>query len=75
MYNDHAHYWTYSRTNQHIDEGYSTYYDIDINTFEGMIDGDLVVYEKGGNPNDGFVLYGFDEVGMFDDEFTNLNIV
>ena len=36
-----------------------------------MIDGDLVVYEKGGNPNDGFVLYGFDEVGMFDDEFTN----
>ena len=52
-------------------KGIPTYYNIDINTFEGMIDGDLVVYEKGGNPNDGFVLYGFDEVGMFDDEFTN----
>jgi hypothetical protein len=31
----------------------------------------LVVYEKGGNPMEGFTLYGFDEVGMFDDEFTN----
>ena len=46
-------------------------YDIDINTYEGMIDGSLVVYEKGGNPMEGFTLYGFDEVGMFDDEFTN----
>ena len=36
-------------------KGIPTYYNIDINTFEGMIDGDLVVYEKGGNPNDGFV--------------------
>ena len=44
--------------------------DIDIETFEGTIQGDLVVYEKGGDPNEGFVLYGFDEVGMFDDEFT-----
>ena len=43
--------------------------DIDIETFEGTIQGDLVVYEKGGNPLDGFVIYGFDEVGMFDDEF------
>ena len=44
--------------------------DIDIETFEGTIQGDLVVYEKGGDPDEGFVLYGFDEVGMFDDEFT-----
>ena len=51
-------------------EGIPTYYNIDIDTFEGMIDGDLVVYEKGGDPEEGFVLYGFDEVGMFDDEFT-----
>ena len=46
------------------------HYDIDIDTFEGIIDGNLVVYEKGGDPDEGFVLYGFDEVGMFDDEFT-----
>lgn len=47
-----------------------THTDIDIDTFQGIIQGNLVVYEKGGNPDDGFVLYGFDEVGMFDDEFT-----
>ena len=34
--------------------------DIDITTFEGTIIGDLVVYEKGGNPLDGYTLYGFD---------------
>lgn len=44
--------------------------DIDIDTFQGIIQGNLVVYEKGGDPDEGFVLYGFDEVGMFDDEFT-----
>jgi hypothetical protein len=43
--------------------------DIDINNFQGFIKGDLVVYEKGGDPMDGYVLYGFDEVGMFDAEF------
>ena len=48
--------------------------DIDITTFEGVIPVgfDLIVYEKGdfegGNV---FVLYGFDEVGMFDSEITN----
>lgn len=47
-----------------------THTDIDIDTFQGIIQGNLVVYEKGGDPDDGFVLYGFDEVGMFDDEFT-----
>ena len=26
---------------------------------------DLVEYENGTNPVDGYVLYGFDEVGMF----------
>ena len=46
--------------------------DFDIN---GVIPGrpragaDLVVYEKGGDPMDGYVLYGFDEVGMFEEEF------
>ena len=48
-----------------------THTDIDIDTFQGIIQGNLVVYEKGGDPEEGFVLYGFDEVGMFDDEFTN----
>ena len=47
-----------------------THTDIDIDTFQGIIQGNLVVYEKGGDPDEGFVLYGFDEVGMFDDEFT-----
>jgi hypothetical protein len=42
---------------------------IDIETFEGTIQGDLVVYEKGGDPMDGLVLYGFDEVGMYDNIF------
>ena len=46
-----------------------THTDIDIDTFQGIIQGNLVVYEKGGDPEEGFVLYGFDEVGMFDDEF------
>lgn len=43
--------------------------DIDIKNYQGFIKGDLVVYEKGGDPMDGYVLYGFDEVGMFDAEF------
>ena len=45
---------------------------IDINTFSGAIPTgkDLVVFEKG-NPNSALVLYGFDEVGMFDSEFKN----
>ena len=43
--------------------------DIDIKNYQGFIKGDLVVYEKGGDPMDGYVLYGFDEVGMFEEEF------
>ena len=43
--------------------------DININTYQGSIQGDLIVYEKNGDPDEGFVLYGFDEVGMFDSEF------
>ena len=41
----------------------------DIHKFTGEIPVgmDLVVYERGHLPNDGYVLYGFDEVGMFDD--------
>ena len=42
---------------------------IDIETFEGTIQGNLVVYEQGGDPMDGLVLYGFDEVGMYDNIF------
>jgi hypothetical protein len=45
--------------------------DIDIDTFKGMIVGELIVYEKGEDPMDGFVLNGFDEVGLFDREFKN----
>ena len=44
---------------------------IDINNFVGCIPSgsDLVVFEKGEDPLDGLVLYGFDEVGMFDSDF------
>ena len=43
----------------------------DINNFVGRIPAahDFVCYEKGTDPMDGYVLYGFDEVGMFDTEF------
>jgi hypothetical protein len=30
---------------------------------------ELVVFEKEGNPEDGYCLLGFDEVGEFDHEF------
>jgi len=35
--------------------------------FEGSIPAgyDLVVYERGTDPADGAVLYGFDEIGMY----------
>ena len=44
--------------------------DIEIGSYRGLIKGDLVVYEKGGDAFEGMVLNGFDEVGMFDDMFT-----
>lgn len=43
-----------------------------INTFEGVAIGDIVCHEKGScpvNDDDAVVLYGFDEVGMFDGNF------
>lgn len=48
-----------------------------VNTFSGCIPSgyDLTVYEKGTDPSDieteAYVLYGWDEIGMFDDEFKN----
>tara|TARA_R110002020_G_scaffold96807_1_gene231408 strand:+ start:190 stop:399 length:210 start_codon:yes stop_codon:yes gene_type:complete len=57
--------------------------DIDVTTYDRIedgltiyreaatIEGDLVVYEKGTDPVNGLVLYGFDEVGMFDGDFIN----
>ena len=44
---------------------------IDVQTFRGRIPegDDLVVYERGGDPLDGLVLYGFDEIGLFDSHF------
>ena len=43
----------------------------DINSFVGRIpaEHDFVCYEEGTDPMDGYILYGFDEVGMFDTEF------
>ena len=39
---------------------------VDINEVTNMRPGwDLVEYEDGTDPLDGFVLYGFDEVGQF----------
>ena len=42
-----------------------------INAFEGMIPVglNLVVYEQGSDPLDGYVLYGFDEIGLYDHSF------
>ena len=44
---------------------------IDVKTIRGRIpEGeDLVVYERGGDPLNGLVLYGFDEIGLFDGHF------
>ena len=44
-----------------------------INTFEGSIPSgfDLVIAEENNVVDSAMVLYGFDEVGMFDAEFTN----
>ena len=43
----------------------------DLNTYNGPMNGELIIYEKDGNPDDGYVLLGWDEVGMFDSEFEN----
>ena len=45
---------------------------IDIDTYEGFIEGDLIVYEKGEDPlTKGIVLHGFDEADMFSGQFKN----
>lgn len=46
---------------------------IDIESWTGTIppNHDLVIHERDGDPDDGYVLYGFDEVGLFDHEFNN----
>jgi hypothetical protein len=43
----------------------------DMNTYAGGIPVgyELVCYDKGTDPVNGLCLYGFDEVGMFDDNF------
>ncbi len=50
-----------------------TFEEIDVNTYSGNIptDTDLVVAESGDVKETALVLYGFDEIGMFDDEFNN----
>ena len=50
-----------------------TFTEIDVNTYSGIIptDTDLVVAESGDVEETALVLYGFDEIGMFDDEFNN----
>jgi len=50
-----------------------TFTEIDVTTYSGNIptDTDLVVAESGDVEETALVLYGFDEIGMFDDEFNN----
>jgi len=49
-------------------DGY-TYTEVNIDKADGNMD-DYVVMEKG-NPETAMVLLGWDEVGLFDHEFTN----
>ena len=51
----------------------SDYTEVDIDKWYGPYpEGcELVVHERGEDPEDGYVLMGFDEVGMFDDDFTH----
>ena len=48
-----------------------TFEKIDIDSYEGHIVGELVVAEKGNELQSAIVLYGWDEVGLFDHEFKN----
>ena len=45
----------------------------DIESFEGVIPfgSDLVIFERDEPTSSGLVLYGFDEVGLFDHNFRN----
>lgn len=51
----------------------SDYTDIDIDKWTGDWPNghDLVIHERGADPDDGYVLYGYDEIGLFDFDFTN----
>ena len=48
-----------------------TFKKININTYKGVIpyDMDLVIAEKGNEIKTAIILYGFDEVGLFDHNF------
>ena len=46
-----------------------TYTEVDINKVDGRMN-EYVVMEKG-KPETAYVLYGWDEVGLFDHEFTH----
>ena len=50
-----------------------TFTEIDVNTYSGNTPTgtDLVVAESGDVEETALVLYGFDEIGMFDGEFNN----
>ena len=50
-----------------------TFTEIDVNTYSGNVPTgtDLVVAESGDVEETALVLYGFDEIGMFDNEFNN----
>lgn len=51
----------------------TSFIDINIDTWQGPWPQghELVIHERGGDPDDGYVLYGFDEIGEFDDEFAH----
>lgn len=51
----------------------SEFIDINISEWRGAIPAghDLVIHERGGDPEDGAVLFGFDEVVYFRDHFKN----
>ncbi len=44
---------------------------IDVNSYKGFIKGELVVAEQGNELNTALVLYGWDEVGLYNHEFIN----
>lgn len=38
---------------------------------ENPVGHQLVIHDRGTDPDDGYVLYGWDEIGLFDHEFTD----
>lgn len=49
----------------------NTFINIDINAWQGAWPKghELVIHERGGDPDDGYVLYGFDEIDDFRGDF------